>query len=168
MNHKSHSYVPSTPSTSQSKQRLTDHRNSTPAIHLKMEDQSLEDSRPSLDSQTSLTRRSRHPTWSHSQHQEHKRKLSQFRLRTASVSRSTQTDSDNGFAEDVLENQTNRINEENVDTAQVESKPNKEDTEQVSFDRGTEDSQSSAKSNMKIFEEDDDGLNIYGDFTTSL
>ena len=103
MNHKSHSYVPSTPSNSLCKQRFMDHRNSTPAIHLKMEDHSLGDSQDSLESQTSLNKRSRHPTWSHSQHQEHKRKLSQFRLRTASVSKSTQTDSGNRFVEDSVD-----------------------------------------------------------------
>ena len=87
MNHKSHSYVPSTPSNSLCKQRFMDHRNSTLAIHLKMQDHSL--------GETSLNKIS--------QHQEHKKKLSQFRLKTASVSKSTQTDSGNRFVEDSVD-----------------------------------------------------------------
>lgn len=59
------------------------------------------------DSVDSLGPRARHPTWSHSQHQaghrhtvsnqehyhiqEHRRKMSQFRLRATSVSKATQT-----------------------------------------------------------------------------
>ena len=94
-----------------------EHRNSTPAIHLKMEDRDYDNSLQSMDSLTSISpqTRSRHPTWSHYQHQvdsylyffhltrsqknylfnqEHKRKLSQFRVRAASVSKSTQTNDD--------------------------------------------------------------------------
>ena len=98
MHHKSHSYVPSTPSNSLNKSRMMEHRNSTPAIHLKMDadkDRSISQT-DSLDSLTSLSLRTRHPTWSHSQLQEHRRKLSQFRARAESVSKSTQTETDNG------------------------------------------------------------------------
>lgn len=76
MHHKSHSYVPSTPSTSVTKTRYMEHRNSTPAIHLKMTEASgpgltTNSSQDSLDSLNSLNPRARHPTWSHSQHQVH-------------------------------------------------------------------------------------------------
>ena len=68
MHHKSHSYAPSTPSNSMSRTRYMEHRNSTPAIHLKMSEAELSKSscHASLDS---LSPRARHPTWSHSQHQ---------------------------------------------------------------------------------------------------
>ena len=81
MHHKCHSYLPGSPATPQ-QARLVEHRNSTPAIHLKMEVTS--------DSLTSLTprTRTRHGTWSHCQQQE-------SRTRATSVSRSTQTNSDN-------------------------------------------------------------------------
>ena len=81
MHHKCHSYLPGSPATPQT-DRLVEHRNSTPAIHLKMEITS--------DSLTSLTprTRTRHGTWSHCQQQE-------SRARATSVSRSTQTNSDN-------------------------------------------------------------------------
>ena len=48
-----------------------------------------------MDSLTSLTPKIRHPTWSHSQHKEHRclLKSEQFRARSTSVSRSTQTGS---------------------------------------------------------------------------
>ena len=36
MHHKSHCYVPSTPSATTSRGRMVEHRNSTPAIHLKV------------------------------------------------------------------------------------------------------------------------------------
>ena len=55
MHHKSHSYIPSTPSNSVVKQRYMEHRNSTPAIHLKMEDGvHTNTSLNSLDSLSSL------------------------------------------------------------------------------------------------------------------
>ena len=60
MHHKCHSYLPGSPATPQT-DRLVEHRNSTPAIHLKTEATS--------DSLTSLTprTRTRHGTWSHCQ-----------------------------------------------------------------------------------------------------
>ena len=82
MHHKCHSYLPGSPATAQA-ERLVEHRNSTPAIHLKTELTS--------DSLTSLTprTRTRHGTWSHCQQQQ------ESRGRATSVSRSTQTNSDN-------------------------------------------------------------------------
>ena len=58
MHYKGHSYLPGSP---RSGERLVEHRNSTPAIHLKTEATS--------DSLTSLTprTRTRHGTWSHCQ-----------------------------------------------------------------------------------------------------
>ena len=58
MHHKSHSYVPSTPSTSVTKARYMEHRNSTPAIHLKSteaEGPGVSSSQASLDSLASLS-----------------------------------------------------------------------------------------------------------------
>ena len=62
MHYKCHSYLPGSP---RSGERLVEHRNSTPAIHLK-----LETSAVTSDSLTSLSPRTRHGTWSHSQQQE--------------------------------------------------------------------------------------------------
>ena len=96
--HRSHSYMtPPTPPNS-FKKRYIEHRNSTPAILLKMDLPSEKEnstSRTSLDSLTSLTPKIRHPTWSHSQHKEHRclLKSEQFRARSTSVSKSTQTGS---------------------------------------------------------------------------
>ena len=140
-----------------------DHRNSTPAIHLKMEDHSLGDSQDSLESQTSLNKRSRHPTWSHSQHQEHKRKLSQFRLRTASVSKSTQTDSGNRFVEDSVDDNTDKIKEENIEET---FEYDKEDA--LGTKRRSEDTQSIHSKNNVHEDDEYDRMNIHGDFTTSL
>ena len=95
--HRSHSYMTHTNTPPNSfKKRYIEHRNSTPAILLKMDLPSgLENctSRTSLDSLTSLTPKIRHPTWSHSQHKDHRclLKSEQFRTRSRSVSRSTQT-----------------------------------------------------------------------------
>ena len=62
-------------------------------------------SRTSLDSLTSLTPKIRHPTWSHSQHKEHRcfLKSDHFRARSTSVSRSTQTGSSTITCEDDYE-----------------------------------------------------------------
>ena len=79
MHHKCHSYLPGSPRS----ERLLEHRNSTPAIHLKMESSTIVS-----ESLTSLSPRTRHGTWSHCQHQ--------GRDRTTSVTRSTQTNSDCG------------------------------------------------------------------------
>ena len=68
-----------------------------------------------------------------------------------------------------MENQTNKINEESAEKKQEVAKPIRGDNDQESFDKDIEESKSSVvQSNMKIYEEDDDGLNMVGDFTTSL
>ena len=82
MHHKCHSYLPGSPATPQA-DRLMEHRNSTPAIHLNK----MEETSDSLISLTPRTR-TRHGTWSHCQQHE-------SRTRATSVSRSTQTNSDN-------------------------------------------------------------------------
>ena len=98
-----------------------------------------------------------------SQHQEHKKKLSQFRLKTASVSKSTQTDSGNRFVEDSVDDNTDKIKEENIEET---FKYDKEDA--FVTKRRLEDTQSIHSKNNVHEDDEYDGLNIHGDFTTSL
>ena len=97
------------------------------------------------DSVDSLGPRARHPTWSHSQHQaghrltasnqeqwistfllyqEHRRKMSQFRLRATSVSKATQTGGQEDDQEDQYVDDVEVVADGEVEAAVVEDREN--------------------------------------------
>ena len=96
------------------------------------------------DSVDSLGPRARHPTWSHSQHQaghrltasnqeqwistflcqEHRRKMSQFRLRATSVSKATQTGAQEEEEEDQYVDDVEVVADGEVEAAVVEDREN--------------------------------------------
>ena len=94
------------------------------------------------DSVDSLGPRARHPTWSHSQHQaghrhtvsnqehyhiqEHRRKMSQFRLRATSVSKATQTGAqeEEDDQEDQYVDDVEVVEDGEVEAAVVEDREN--------------------------------------------
>ena len=97
------------------------------------------------DSVDSLGPRARHPTWSHSQHQaghrhtasnqeqwistfllyqEHRRKMSQFRLRATSVSKATQTGAQEDDQEDQYVDDVEVVADGEVEAAVVEDREN--------------------------------------------